>query len=123
MPSAEASSTAPTRAITTAPARMPFVSVLNGRNIRPATRTPARMASPPRLGVGNSCNERSRGWSIAPTRWASRAASGVTRTVTAPATRNAQSASRPFIRAHTTPAPGRDLGLWRVYTLQIPRRN
>ena len=53
MPSADASSTAPTRAITIAPPRMPFVSVLKGRNSSPAASTPARMASPPRLGVGN----------------------------------------------------------------------
>ena len=59
---------APVKAMAMAPARMPFVSVEKGRNSRPATRTPARMASPPRLGVGNSCSERSRGWSIAPTR-------------------------------------------------------
>ena len=120
MPSGAASSAAPTRAISTAPPRMPFVSVLKGRNSSPATRTPARMASPPRLGVGNSCSERSRGWSIAPTRWASFAASGVSRTVTAPATRNAQSASRPFIRAHTTPDPGRDFRLWRGLQLAVP---
>ena len=67
-PSSRASSTAPMNAIAVAPARIPRVSSFQGRNSTPASSTPARIASPPRLGVGLSCRPRSRGRSIAPTR-------------------------------------------------------
>ncbi len=51
--------------------------------------TPARIATPPRLGTGASWRSRSRGMSIAPTRTASRAVNGVATSVTTAATANA----------------------------------
>ena len=96
-PSSRASSTAPTTAINPAPPRMARVSSFQGRKIAPASRTPARIASPPRLGVGCSWRLRRFGRSMAPTPCARRAASGVSTSAVTPATRNAQSASRSFI--------------------------
>src|SRR5213080_3767824 len=58
-----------------------------------ATATPAKIATPPSRGVGRSDRPRSRGWSTAPMRRATRAVNGVTANVMAAATRPANSAS------------------------------
>src|SRR3954451_944117 len=105
------SSAVPTRAATTAPRTIPRVcsstvpSPNRGRKKRPATRIPARIASPPRLGVGSSLSPRSRGMSMAPMVRASRAASGATVKATTPATRKPQRASMWLIGRSAYPGP------------------
>src|SRR4051812_13340137 len=105
------SSAVPTSAATTAPIAIPRVcsptpeSSNSGRNSSPATAMPARMASPPRLGVGSSLSPRSRGMSIAPTLRASRAASGAMANAMTPATRKPQRASMWLIGRAAYPGP------------------
>src|SRR3954451_1659635 len=105
------SSAVPTSAATTAPRTIPRVcssTVLSpnrGRKKTPATRTPARIASPPRLGVGSSLSPRSRGMSIAPRLRASRAASGAMANAMTPATRKPQRASMWLIASAAYPGP------------------
>src|SRR3954470_875961 len=105
------SSAVPTSAATTAPIAIPRVcsstarSPNSGRNSSPATAIPARIARPPRLGVGSSLRPRSRGMSMAPMLRASRAASGATQNATTPATRNPQRASMWLIGRSAYPGP------------------
>src|SRR3954464_11925249 len=105
------SSAVPTSAATTAPIAIPRVcsstarSPNSGRNSSPATAIPARIARPPRLGVGSSLRPRSRGMSMARMRRASRAASGATKNATTPATRNPQRASMWLIGRSAYPGP------------------
>src|SRR3954451_12097044 len=105
------SSAVPTRAATTAPRTIPRVcsstvpSPNRGRKKRPAPRIPARIASPPRLGVGASLSPRSRGRSIAPMLRANRAASGAMANAMTPATRKPQRASMWLIGRSAYPGP------------------
>src|SRR5436190_21370458 len=105
------SSATPTSAATRAPSAIPRVcsatslSPKSGRNRSPATAIPARIAKPPRLGVGSSLRPRSRGMSMAPMLRASRAASGATQNATTPATRNPQRASMWLIGRSAYPGP------------------
>ncbi len=105
-----ASSTAPTRAISAAPARIAQVwtspaeparawgerasRMSAGIQIAVATSTAARMASPPSSGVVRVARPRSDGMASAPTRRATRPASGVSRAETASAAANAKTASQ-----------------------------
>src|SRR3954452_9706464 len=110
------SSAVPTSAATRAPSAMPRVCSAtslvpkSGRNNRPATATPARIARPPRLGVGWSFRPRSRGMSIAPMLRASRAASGAIANAMTAATRKPQRASMWLIG--TAAYPGPPMRIW-----------
>src|SRR3954447_7671823 len=110
------SSAVPTSAATSAPIAMPRIclstieSPNSGSQIRPATAIPARIASPPRLGVGLSFRPRSRGMSIAPTLRASRAASGAVANAMTAATRKPQRASMWLIGASAY--PGFPMRIW-----------
>src|SRR3954470_2565164 len=105
------SSAVPTSAATSAPIAMPRIclstieSPNSGSQIRPATATPARIARPPRLGVGSSLSPRSRGMSIAPMLRARRAASGAVANAMTPATRKPQRASTWLIGSAAYPGP------------------
>src|SRR3954470_15660215 len=70
-------------------------SSCRGSQISDETRTPQKIARPPRRGVGRSDRPRPPGWSTAPTRRAMRELSGVRAAVTAPAARAAAAASHP----------------------------
>ena len=88
------SSSAPTSAMTTAPARIPFnrsdVGPPKSRNRAELTSTPPSIASPPSSGVDPRAEARARvGRSTAPTRRASRAVSGVSSAATTKAARKA----------------------------------
>ena len=65
-----------------------------GIQIDAATSTPARIASPPSSGVSRVASPRSLILDTAPTRRASRAATGVSSAATAIATKNANTASQ-----------------------------
>src|SRR6476661_4793239 len=105
------SSAVPTNAIASAPIAMPRVCSStppcpkSGRNRSPATAIPARIAKPPRLGVGSSLSPRSRGMSIAPRLRASRAARGAMANEMTPATRKPQRASMWLIGRAAYPGP------------------
>src|SRR3954454_25249794 len=105
------SSATPTSVITNAPTAIPRICLFtsrspnSGRNSRPATATPARIASPPRLGVGSSPRPRSRGMSMAPMLRASRAASGAVAKAMTAATRKPQRASMWLIGRSAYPGP------------------
>src|SRR4051794_12575337 len=105
------SSAVPTSAATTAPMMIPrvcsstAVSPSSGRNSRPETKIPARIARPPKVGVGWSFRPRSRGMSMAPMLRASRAASGAMANAMTPATRKPQRASMWLIGRSAYPGP------------------
>src|SRR3954447_7936456 len=112
------SSAVPTSTIATAPRAMPrvcsstSVPPKSGRKRSPASATPARIARPPRLGVGSSCRPRSFGMSIAPILRARRAASGAVPNATIAATRKPQRASMWLIPAQRSLAPGLPMRIW-----------
>src|SRR4051794_41694287 len=112
------SSAVPPSAIASAPSTMPrgcsstSVWPKIGRKSTPASATPARIASPPRLGVGSSCRPRSFGMSIAPILRARRAASGAVPNATIAATRKPQRASMWLIPAQRSLAPGLPMRIW-----------
>ncbi len=108
-PPGRQSSSAPTSAMATAPARIPRVVRSSGRKSTPDTSTAARIASPPRPGTSWSWRSRSRGSLSTPSRRASRAVGGVATNAMPAATRNAQRASNSSMRSQPTRGPDRDM--------------
>src|SRR3954452_874411 len=90
------SSSAPTKVMSAAPARIARQrSSCRGSQISDETRTPQKIARPPRRGGGRSDRPRPPGWSTAGARRAMRELNGGTAAVTAPAPRAAAAASHP----------------------------